>query len=88
MMYTVTLTPALDKTARVDSLTPDRVNRVTECRVDPGGKGINVSNAIANRGGESTARVLLGGNVMSDGTAAADRATIHLRIDQVSFETL
>ena len=61
MIYTVTLNPALDKTARVDSFTLDAVNRVVSYRQDPGGKGINVSKVIAKLGGTSKALALLGG---------------------------
>ena len=37
MIYTVTLNPAMDKTAIVPNLTLDAVNRITELRQDPGG---------------------------------------------------
>ena len=61
MIYTVTLNPALDKTARVDSFELDSVNRVVELRQDPGGKGINVSKVIAKLGGTSRALAILAG---------------------------
>ena len=63
MIYTVTLNPALDKTATVPHFALDSVNRITELREDPGGKGINVSKVIAKLGGESRALALLGGSV-------------------------
>ena len=63
MIYTVTLNPALDKTATVEGLTVDEVNRISEVREDPGGKGINVSKVIAKLGGTSRALALLGGTV-------------------------
>ena len=63
MIYTVTLNPALDKTATVEGLAVDEVNRITEVREDPGGKGINVSKVIAKLGGTSRALALLGGTV-------------------------
>lgn len=62
MIYTVTLNPALDKTAQVPSFTLDQVNRVAELRVDPGGKGINVSKVVSKLGGKSLALAVLGGN--------------------------
>lgn len=62
MIYTVTLNPALDKTVEILSLTVDAVNRITEMRTDPGGKGINVSKVISKLGGESTATGILGGD--------------------------
>lgn len=61
MIYTVTLNPALDKTVEIPGMALDTVNRITEMRTDPGGKGINVSKVIAKLGGESCAAGILGG---------------------------
>lgn len=61
MIYTVTLNPALDKTVVIPSFAVDQVNRITDVRLDPGGKGVNVSKVIANLGGTSLAVVALGG---------------------------
>ena len=61
MIYTVTLTPALDKTVEIPGMALDTVNRITEMRTDPGGKGINVSKVIAKLGGDSRAVGILGG---------------------------
>ena len=61
MIYTVTLNPALDKTARVPRFAVDAVNRIAELREDPGGKGVNVSKVIQKLGGQSRALALLGG---------------------------
>lgn len=61
MIYTVTLNPALDKTVEIPGMALDTVNRITEMRTDPGGKGINVSKVIAKLGGESRAVGILGG---------------------------
>lgn len=62
MIYTVTLNPALDKTVEIPSMTIDSVNRITEMRTDPGGKGINVSKVIRKLGRKSIATGILGGN--------------------------
>ena len=62
MIYTVTLNPALDKTATVENLRLDSVNRISELRVDPGGKGINVSKVVRELGVKTVAIALLGGH--------------------------
>ena len=62
MIHTVTLNPALDKTATVPELKLDLVNRITELRADPGGKGINVSKVVRELGGETIAWAVLAGN--------------------------
>jgi len=61
MIYTVTLNPALDKTVVIPSFEADQVNRITQTRLDPGGKGVNVSKMIASLGGTSVAIAALGG---------------------------
>ena len=63
MIYTVTLNPALDKTVTIPRFALDSVNRISELREDPGGKGINVSKVISKLGGSSRAIALLGGSV-------------------------
>lgn len=61
MIITVTLNPAVDKTARVKELNIGGLNRIHGLRSDAGGKGINVSRAISALGGESLAMGFLGG---------------------------
>lgn len=61
MIYTITLNPALDKTVVIPSFSVDQVNRITQVRLDPGGKGVNVSKMIASFGGVSVAIAALGG---------------------------
>lgn len=55
MIYTVTLNPAVDKTAVVESFTPFGLNRLSKVKVDAGGKGINVSKTIHAMGQSSIA---------------------------------
>jgi len=62
MIYTVTLNPALDKTAQIPDLKVDEVNRIVELRRDAGGKGINVSKVIKELGGITEAWAILAGN--------------------------
>ncbi|MGI6689552.1 MAG: 1-phosphofructokinase family hexose kinase [Christensenellales bacterium] len=61
MIYTMTLSPALDRTLVVPGFSKGRVNRVQRVIESPGGKGINVSSAIRALGGDSLALGLVGG---------------------------
>jgi 1-phosphofructokinase len=61
MIITVTLNPALDKTARVDVMRANALNRLRDVQVDAGGKGVNVSAMIHALGGESLALGFAGG---------------------------
>ena len=62
MIYTVTLNPAIDKTAVIENFCPGAVNRIGMLREDAGGKGINVSKCLKNLGADSTASVILAGD--------------------------
>lgn len=55
MTVTVTLSPSIDKTAVVCGFDIDKVNRAESIRLDPGGKGINVSLALASLGEKTVA---------------------------------
>ncbi|MDR1664487.1 MAG: 1-phosphofructokinase family hexose kinase [Clostridiales bacterium] len=61
MIYTVTLNPAMDKTARVEKIIPGGLNRMSAIVTDPSGKGINVSRMIKSLGGDSVATGFIGG---------------------------
>ncbi|HWQ57997.1 MAG TPA: 1-phosphofructokinase [Clostridia bacterium] len=61
MIITVTLNPALDKTLTVPFFAVGEVNRAAAVRLDPGGKGVNVSKVLKALGGESVATGILGG---------------------------
>ncbi|PZT69289.1 1-phosphofructokinase [Streptomyces sp. SW4] len=61
MILTVTPNPSLDRTYEVPSLDRGEVVRATGERVDPGGKGVNVSRAVTAAGQRTTAVLPLGG---------------------------
>ncbi|MET9426757.1 MULTISPECIES: 1-phosphofructokinase [unclassified Streptomyces] len=61
MILTVTPNPSLDRTYEVPVLERGEVLRATGERTDPGGKGVNVSRAVAAAGYRTVAVVPLGG---------------------------
>jgi len=61
MIITVTLNPAVDKTAQVERFRPGTLHRLENVTVDAGGKGVNVSKMIAALGGNSVATGFVGG---------------------------
>jgi 1-phosphofructokinase len=61
VIVTVTVNPAIDKTAELDTLNPGELNRLRNVVTDVGGKGVNVSKTIAALGGASTATGFVGG---------------------------
>lgn len=87
MIRTVTLNPALDLTLRVPGFRPDGVNRVVASRLDPGGKGVNVSKAAIALGGRSVAYAILGGENGRRLAAALDALSVPGRFAFVEGET-
>jgi 1-phosphofructokinase len=63
MIITVTLNPAVDQTLTLDRFSEGDTNRVRESRIDPGGKGINVSRVLRELGRESMATGLAPGTL-------------------------
>ena len=61
MIVTLTLNPSVDRTVEVETLARGEVMRALRVRVDPGGKGINVSRALATHDLPTRAVVTLGG---------------------------
>ncbi|MCL3859965.1 1-phosphofructokinase [Actinotalea sp. K2] len=55
MILTVTLNPSLDRTVVVDRLVRGQVLRAQSTRLDPGGKGVNVTRALLANGVPSRA---------------------------------
>ena len=63
MIITVTLNPAVDQNLELERLIPGDTNRVLDSRIDPGGKGINVSRVLRELGRESLAAGLAPGSL-------------------------
>ena len=61
MIVTLTPNPSIDRAVFVDDLFRGAVHRATGSRVDPGGKGVNVSRALAAQGAATTAVLPTGG---------------------------
>src|SRR5579859_3873206 len=61
MIITVTLNAALDKTLEVPSFTPGRRHRTVDHKTMPGGKGVNVAQAIKRLGQPVIATGFAGG---------------------------
>ncbi|MER7787686.1 1-phosphofructokinase [Streptomyces sp. NPDC097640] len=61
MILTVTPNPSLDRTYEIPGLERGAVLRAAADRVDPGGKGVNVSRAVAAAGHRTVAVLPLGG---------------------------
>lgn len=80
MTVTVTLSPSVDKTAVVSGFDINRVNRAGSTRLDAGGKGINVSLALASLGEKTVAAALEfgGSQIIADalGCAGAGYETV------------
>lgn len=63
MIVTCTPNPSVDRTVEIDALVRGEVLRATGGRIDPGGKGINVSRALAGHGILTQAVLPVGGAV-------------------------
>lgn len=61
MIATLTLNPAIDKNLSVESLVPEKKMRCSAIHAEPGGGGINISKALQELGGDSTALYPAGG---------------------------
>lgn len=72
MILTITPNPSLDRTYDIPALQRGTVLRAGTDRVDPGGKGVNVSRAVAAAGLPTTAVLPLGG---PEGALLADLLT-------------
>lgn len=74
MIITLTPNPSIDRTVSVPAIVLGEVNRASASRIDPGGKGVNVSRALAANGVDTVAVLPLGGpegHLMADLLAEA-----------------
>lgn len=62
MIYTLTMNPALDKTAELDEVQVGGLNRLQNVINDAGGKGINVSKTLKSLNKESICLGIVAGN--------------------------
>lgn len=60
-IVTITLNPAIDKSATIDHIVPEHKLRCKNIKYEPGGGGINVSRAIKKLGGDAVAIFSSGG---------------------------
>lgn len=78
MIITVTMNPAIDKTARIERMIRGKLNRIGKVTTDAGGKGINVSRNLRILGEKSIATGFLGGDT---------GATIERKLQAEGIET-
>ena len=78
MIITVTLNPSLDRTLDVGALSRGDVIRATTARLQPGGKGVNVSRALAANSVPSRAIVTCGGDEGAQLAALLRAEAVHL----------
>lgn len=87
MIVTVTMNPAVDKTAEIDELEPGTLNRLRNVVSDAGGKGINVSKMIKALGGDSLATGFIGGGSGGQICTVLDQMGIRQDFVQVNSAT-
>ena len=87
MIVTVTPNPSLDRTFDVDVLEVGEVNRAVATHVDPGGKGINVSRALAAHGVPTRAVLPTGGPDGAELMALLDELALPARAVPVAEGT-
>ena len=87
MIITVTFNPAVDKTAKVTTLVPGGLNRLSNVRQDVGGKGINVSKTIHALHCHSIATGFIAGNTGQFIQNSLNELGIDSRLIEVPGET-
>jgi 1-phosphofructokinase len=76
MIVTLTPNPSLDRTIAVDQLQVGEVHRASGQQVDPGGKGVNVSRALAANSRDTLAIMPAGGAAAVEFGALLDEAHV------------
>ena len=61
MIVTLTPNPSIDRAVVIEALRRGEVHRATGSRIDPGGKGVNVSRALAAQDADTLAVLPVGG---------------------------
>lgn len=84
MIVTLTPNPSVDRTVEVDVLTRGAVLRATSSRIDPGGKGVNVSRALAAHGVDTCAVLPTGGAEGDQLAALLSHAGVAVRTVAIS----
>ncbi|MEU6250785.1 1-phosphofructokinase [Glycomyces sp. NPDC047010] len=84
MIVTVTANPSLDRTIAVDRLLRGEIHRATGDRVDPGGKGVNVSRALVANGHRTCAVLTTGGHAGAELLDLLDEAGVPIEEVPVS----
>ncbi len=87
MIATITLNPAVDATWFLDSFDPEQINRLTGKKLDPGGKGINISRFLTMMGAPSPAMGFCGGNNGQQLIGLLDQAQVPHHFTHIQGET-
>jgi 1-phosphofructokinase len=87
VIVSVTLNPSLDRTVEVDRLERGAVLRTSSPVLEPGGKGVNLTRALARNGIDSIAVLPVGGAEGAELSALLDAAGVATRLVPVSGRT-
>jgi 1-phosphofructokinase len=87
VIVTLTLNPSLDRTVEVDRLRRGAVLRTSGPVLEPGGKGVNVTRALAMNGTQSIAVLPVAGAEGAELSALLDLAGVSARYVPVSGRT-
>jgi 1-phosphofructokinase len=87
VIVTVTLNPSLDRTVEVESFQRGAVLRTSEPVLQPGGKGVNVTRALALNGTPSVAVLPVAGAEGAELSVLLDEAGVSARFVPVSGRT-